>query len=111
MGPNRSEQQKAGCGLLLRNVRTLFIYHNKRWCTPCTVLVPTLEEKIVNKKGSLEYAKVNIDEQRLLAIKNKVKTVPSILVFKDGKQAERKAGIPTDEELDNILLRAEAPLV
>ncbi len=69
--------------------------------------MPTIEEKIVDRKGRLEYAKVNIDEQRLIAVKNQVKTVPCILVFKDGKMIEKKAGIPTNEELDKLLDKAE----
>ena len=66
----------------------MYILPKYRWCTPCTVLVPTLEEKIVAKKGKIAYGKVNIDEARILAVMNAVKTIPCIVIFKKGNQVK-----------------------
>lgn len=52
------------------------------------VLVPTLEEKVVSRKGKLAYAKVDVDEMCLVSVENEVKTVPCILIFNKGQMLE-----------------------
>ncbi len=59
-----------------------------RWCSPCVVLLPTLEEKVVGLKGKVAYAKINIEEVKLVAVKLGIRTVPYILVFNKGKQVD-----------------------
>ena len=52
---------------------------------PCTVLVPSLEEKVIEQKGQIAFTKINIDEQRVLAVQSGVKSVPCIHIFYNGK--------------------------
>ena len=60
------------------------------WCGPCKMIAPVLEE-IVNETG-LSLGKVNVDEERELAVKYGIQFIPTLLFFKDGKEINRLTG-------------------
>ncbi|MBP0969657.1 MAG: thioredoxin [Oscillospiraceae bacterium] len=60
------------------------------WCGPCKMIAPVLEE-IVNETG-LSLGKVNVDEERELAVKYNIQFIPTLLFFKDGKEINRLTG-------------------
>ena len=70
------------------------------WCGPCKMLGPVFEEADKELQGKAVLAKVNVDEQQDLAAKYGVTSIPTIIVFKNGKEAERSLGfIPKDKIL------------
>lgn len=70
------------------------------WCGPCKMLGPVFEETEKEVNGKAVLAKVNVDEQQDLAAKYGVTSIPTIIVFKNGKEAERSLGfIPKDKIL------------
>ena len=82
---------------------------------PCTVLVPSLEEKVIELKGQIAFTKINIDEQRFLAVQNGVKSVPCIHIYNKGTLIRSTSplllhlghvGIPTDKEIGELMATA-----
>ena len=73
------------------------------WCGPCRMLGPVLEEIARDYEGSLRVGKVNVDEQMALAREYKVMSIPTFLVFKDGKVAERTLGVQEKSELEQLI--------
>ncbi|MCC3866986.1 thioredoxin [Terrisporobacter mayombei] len=73
------------------------------WCGPCKMLSPvynSLAEEMVDKA---DFYKVDIDESMELAEKFVVSTVPTVIVFKDGKEMDRLVGfIPKNNLIDKI---------
>ena len=70
------------------------------WCGPRKMLGPVFEEAEKELQGKAVLAKVNVDEQQDLAAKYGVTSIPTIIVFKNGKEAERSLGfIPKDKIL------------
>ncbi|TLT01860.1 thioredoxin family protein [Aliarcobacter cibarius] len=69
------------------------------WCPPCKVLANNLEDFEIQKPDNVEIFKVNIDNEVLLAKKYKVKKLPTIVYFKDGKEVKQEFGIRSVEEL------------
>jgi thioredoxin 1 len=59
------------------------------WCGPCKTIAPVLDEIAAENAGKVRIAKVNVDENPGLAREFDVMSIPTLLVFKDGK-AERK---------------------
>lgn len=55
------------------------------WCSPCNMMLPTIEELSAEYDGKATVGKVNIDEERSLADRFKVSAIPALLFFKDGK--------------------------
>lgn len=62
------------------------------WCPPCRALDPVLDEVAREQAGALKVAKVNVDENEHLANQYRVSGLPTLLLFKDGRQVERLVG-------------------
>jgi len=73
------------------------------WCMPCLMLAPIVEEMAVKFKGKIEFAKVNIDDNPELASKYSVMSIPTLIVFKKGKEVERITGAMNAEQFEEKL--------
>lgn len=62
------------------------------WCGPCKMIAPVLNE-IAESRDDFTIAKVNVDQHQQLAQKYKVRNIPTLLIFKDGKEAGRIVGV------------------
>ena len=62
------------------------------WCGPCHAVAPVLDQIAQEREGEVEIAKVNIDEQPALAQRYGVMSIPTIILFKDGKPAAAAVG-------------------
>ncbi len=63
------------------------------WCGPCRMQTPILEKVAEAVAGKASVAKVNVDENRELAVKFGVRSIPTLLLFKDGKQVQTLTGL------------------
>ncbi len=62
------------------------------WCGPCKMVAPILEEIATEQAGKVRVAKVNVDKNPGLATKFNVMSIPTMIVFKDGQEAQRLIG-------------------
>ena len=69
------------------------------WCGPCKMIAPALEEIGAEFKGKLKVAKVNIDENPDIAAKFGVRSIPTLMLFKDGKPAAIQVGAQSKSKL------------
>lgn len=63
------------------------------WCTPCRMLAPVIEKIAEQYDGKLVVGKVDIDEQQELAIRYGIQSIPTVILFKDGKVAAKEIGV------------------
>ena len=63
------------------------------WCGPCRAVAPVLEEMAVELAGKLKIVKVDIDENRQLAVQYNVGSIPTLLLFKGGTEQARMVGL------------------
>ena len=61
------------------------------WCGPCRMVSPIVDE-IAQERNDITVCKVNVDDENSLAMKYGVMSIPTLLVFKDGKEAARIVG-------------------
>ena len=73
------------------------------WCAPCRVMMPTLNNVAASSDGSYHVGKVDIEKNQALAQKLQIKSIPTLVVFKNGKEVERYVGIKTKGFLVNEL--------
>ena len=73
------------------------------WCMPCVMMAPVIEELSDKFKGKIDFVKVNIDENSGLAEKYGVMSIPTLVVFKDGKEIGRFVGGMQSEQLEEKL--------
>tara|TARA_B100002019_G_C20865219_1_gene401292 strand:+ start:264 stop:578 length:315 start_codon:yes stop_codon:yes gene_type:complete len=74
------------------------------WCGPCKQLTPILEKVKVDVGESVIISKVNVDENPQLASKFGVRSIPTILIFKNGEIKETLIGLKQQAELTSLLL-------
>lgn len=76
------------------------------WCGPCKMLGPVLEELSGEMADSVEFIKIDIDENMELAQEYNITTIPTLVFLKDGKEEGRTVGfVPKDKLKDEILKR------
>lgn len=72
------------------------------WCGPCKALGPVLDE-IAAERSDIKVVKVEVDENRELARKYRVMSVPTLLVIKNGETVSRSLGIQSKEKILSML--------
>lgn len=73
------------------------------WCGPCKALAPILVEVKAAMGESLKILKIDVDKNESLAAKYQVRGVPTLMLFKSGKQLWRQSGVFQKNELINII--------
>ncbi|MEX2350612.1 MAG: thioredoxin [Flavobacteriaceae bacterium] len=73
------------------------------WCGPCKALAPILSEVKAARGESVKIVKIDVDNNQPLAAEYQVRGVPTLILFKSGKQFWRKSGVLQKQELINII--------
>ncbi len=74
------------------------------WCGPCQMQTPILEQQVLPALGGrAKVAKVNVDEARDLAVRYGVKSIPALMVFKDGQVVQEFVGLQRGDALVKAL--------
>jgi len=73
------------------------------WCFPCKMLSPVLEEVAQYYGDRLNVAKLDIDKSRKIALQFNVQSVPTLILFKDGKAIEQRTGNPGPQGLVSMI--------
>jgi thioredoxin 1 len=55
------------------------------WCGPCKIIAPVVEELAVEYEGKVKVGKLDVDENQQVSIKYGVRSIPTLLIFKDGR--------------------------
>lgn len=63
------------------------------WCGPCRQLIPVLEEVSKEMDGKVKICKMNVDESPNTAAQFGIRSIPTMFLFKDGKQIDMKVGL------------------
>jgi thioredoxin 1 len=69
------------------------------WCGPCRMIAPALEEIATEMAGKIKIAKVNVDENQEIAAQYGIRSIPTLMIFKDGKLAATKVGAGSKSDL------------
>lgn len=76
------------------------------WCGPCRMIAPVLENIADKFDGRLTIAKMNTDENQNTAASYGIMAIPTLIIFKDGKEADRIIGVEPQERLEERLAKA-----
>ena len=72
------------------------------WCGPCRMLGPILDELAEEDEGKVVIAKVNVDEEMNLASRFNVVSIPTMILFREGRMEERLVGVQPKEKLQAL---------
>lgn len=62
------------------------------WCGPCKMIAPTIQELSAEYKSRIAFGKLNTDENPNTAMKHRIMSIPTLLIFKDGEYVDRIIG-------------------
>ncbi len=80
------------------NANTTLVDFYADWCGPCKMIAPIVEE-IANERDDITVGKVNVDDDGALAMKYNVVSIPTLIVFKNGKEQSRIVGYRPKEAI------------
>ena len=69
------------------------------WCGPCKMIAPILDEIAGDYQGKLKIAKVNVDENQQVTQKYGIRSIPTLMMFKDGNVQAQKVGAMSKSQL------------
>lgn len=74
------------------------------WCMPCRMLAPVVEELAEEMNEQAAVGKINVDEEGELARQFKVNSIPTLIVFEQGRETRRIVGVQSKDALRKLVL-------
>lgn len=84
--------------IIAQNGKTVLVDFWATWCGPCRMIAPVLEE-VAKERPDVTVCKVDVDEERELALEYGVSNIPTLLVFRDGKVVNQSIGAIPKERI------------
>lgn len=76
------------------------------WCTPCLMQGPIVEQVAAKVDGRAKVAKVNVDEAQQTAMQYGIRSIPTLIVFKDGEPVQQFVGVQSESQLISAIEQA-----
>ena len=73
------------------------------WCGPCHTQAPILKEVSAAMKGKARIIKIDVDKNQLFAQQYQVRSIPTLILFKNGQSVWRHAGVATKQQLLEVI--------
>jgi len=73
------------------------------WCSPCQMVGPIIEEIAKEYEGKIKVGKMNVDENSQVPSQYSVMSIPTVILFKEGKEVTRKVGLESKENYIKII--------
>lgn len=87
---------------VLKSEKPVLVDFYADWCGPCNTMAPVIEELAKELEGKVKVGKINVDENPDIAVEYNVMSIPTLIVFKNGKEEKRLVGLRNKEELINL---------
>jgi len=78
------------------------------WCGPCRAMSPAVEAAAENLKGDAKVYKLNVDDNPAVSPRFNLRGIPTLILFKDGREANRLVGLSSREQIETLVPR-DAP--
>ncbi len=88
---------------VLQSDKPVILYLAASWCSPCHLLGPVYEE-LSKEMSNIKFTKTDVDNNQRLAAKYEVMSIPTLIIFKDGKEINRLIGYMPKTSLKNTIL-------
>jgi len=96
---------KANFDSIINDLRPVIVDFHALWCSPCKMQSPILKEVAAELGDSVRIIKIDVDANNHIASRYNVQSVPTIIVFKNGKQVWRQSGVVSKSQLKSVLMQ------
>ena len=87
---------------VLNNKKTVLIDFWASWCGPCKMLSPIVSE-VAEENSDIDVGKINVDEEAELSLEFSIMSIPTLIVFKDGKAVKKSIGLVSKQEILELI--------
>ena len=87
---------------VLKSEKPVLVDFYADWCGPCNAMAPVIEELAAELDGKAKVGKINVDENSDIAVEYNVMSIPTLIIFQNGKEEKRLVGLRDKEELLNL---------
>ena len=87
---------------VLKSDKPVFVDFYATWCGPCKMMSPILEQ-LSEEKQDVLFAKVDVDDAERLAILYGISSIPCMILFKNGEEADRVVGAVPKQKLEQVV--------
>jgi len=94
---------KSSFGTIIHSEIPVLVDFFADWCGPCKMLAPILKQVKEELNDKIKIIKIDVDKNQVLSIKFQVRGVPTMILFKNGKQLWRQSGVLQKEQILNIV--------
>ena len=88
---------------LINQEKLVVVDYTATWCGPCRLVAPLIDQLAEDYQGKAEVVKVDLDQNKGNAKQYKIRSIPTVLIFKNGQEVERIVGRATYEQFSNAL--------
>ena len=88
---------------VLKSDKPVLVDFYADWCGPCRMMAPLVEELAEELADQVVIGKLNVDDSEEIAAKYGVMNIPTLILFREGKEAERLLGVRSREELERMI--------
>ena len=87
---------------VLKSEKPVLVDFYADWCGPCNAMAPVIEELATELDGKAKVGKINVDENSDIAVEYNIMSIPTLIIFQNGKEEKRLVGLRDKEELLNL---------
>ncbi|MCR5632472.1 MAG: thioredoxin [Eubacterium sp.] len=87
---------------VLKSDKPVFVDFYATWCGPCKMMSPILEQ-LSEEKQDVKFAKIDVDDAERLAILYGISSIPCMILFKNGEEADRVVGAVPKQKLEQVV--------
>ena len=88
---------------VLKSDKPVLVDFYADWCGPCRMMAPLVEELAEELADQVVIGKLNVDDSEEIAAKDGVMNIPTLILFREGKEADRLLGVRSREELERMI--------
>jgi thioredoxin 1 len=90
---------------IINDSRPVIVDFHAVWCSPCKVQSPILKEVAAELGDKVRVIKIDVDQNNEIAGKYNIQSVPTLIIFKNGKQVWRQSGVVSKKQLYDVLMQ------
>lgn len=94
---------KANFDSIINSAQPVIVDFHALWCTPCKVQSPILKEVATELGDRVRVIKIDVDQNTVLANRYQIRSVPTLMVFKEGKVVWKQSGVVSKNQLISVI--------